>query len=280
MNFDLRKDAADRLLIVAHRGVWGGNIPCNTIPAYESALRQGADMIEIDVDFTADGKLIVFHPGMERPFLGFGESLHRMPWDFVKQLRYLNIDGTPTQFGIETLDDVLERFKNRCYINVDKFWQKPREISDAIRAHGMTEQMLVKTAPQDKYLDIVEEFCADMPYMAIVKKPEEIATARARKLRYVGTEVLFTEDTSPFADPTFIEAHHREGLLVWCNAIVYNYRSVLAGGHCDDRAILGDPEGSWGWIADRGYDLMQTDHVLESVLYLEKTNRLKRSKLC
>ena len=280
MNFDLRKDAADRLLIVAHRGVWGGNIPCNTIPAYESALRQGADMIEIDVDYTADGKLIVFHPGMERPFLGFGESLHRMPWDFVKQLRYTNIDGTPTQFGIETLDDVLERFKDRCYVNVDKFWQKPREISNAIRAHGMTEQMLVKTAPQDKYLDIVEEFCADMPYMAIVKKPEEIAAARARKLRYVGTEVLFTEDTSPFADPAFIEAQHREGLLVWCNAIVYNYRSVLAGGHSDDRSVLGDPEGGWGWIADRGYDLMQTDHVLESVLYLEKTNRLKRSKLC
>ena len=112
------------------------------------------------------------------------------------------------------------------------------------------------------------------------KLPEEIEAARARKLRYVGTEVLFTEDTSPFADPAFIEAQHREGLLVWCNAIVYNYRSVLAGGHSDDRSVLGDPEGGWGWIADRGYDLMQTDHVLESVLYLEKTNRLKRSKSC
>ena len=280
MNFDLCASAKERLLIVAHRGVWGGNIPCNTIPSYESALRQGADMIEIDVDFTADGKLIVFHPGMERPFLGFGESLHRMPWDFVRQLRYLNIDGTPTQFGIETLDDVLERFKDRCYINVDKFWQKPKEISDAIRAHGMTEQMLVKTAPQAKYLDIVEEFCADMPYMAIVKEPAEIEAALSRKLRYVGTEVLFREDSSPLASPTFIEEQHRKGLLVWCNAIVYNYRSVLAGGHSDDRAMLGDPEGSWGWIADRGFDLMQTDHVLESVLFLDRTDRRKRGGLC
>ena len=280
MTFDLQTDARKKLLLVAHRGVWGGNIPCNTIPAYESALRQGADMIEIDVDFTADGKLIVFHPGMERAFLGFGESLHRMPWDFVRQLRYQNIDNTPTQFGIETLDDVLERFKDRCYINVDKFWQKPEEISDAIRAHGMTEQMLVKTAPQDKYLDIVEEFCADMPYMSIVKDPAEIEVARSRKLRYVGTEVLFKNDDSPLADPAFIEAQHREGLLVWCNAIVYNYRSVLAGGHSDDRAVLGDPEGSWGWIADRGFDLMQTDHVLESALFLDNTGRRDRRGKC
>ena len=49
MNFDLRAAAEKRMLLVAHRGSWGGNIPCNTIPAYETALAQGADMIEIDV---------------------------------------------------------------------------------------------------------------------------------------------------------------------------------------------------------------------------------------
>jgi glycerophosphoryl diester phosphodiesterase len=281
MSFDLWSDAQKRLLLVAHRGVWGGNIPCNTIPAYKTALAQGADMIEIDVDYTADGKLIVFHPGMERPFLGFNDSLHRHSWDFVKQLRYQNIDAVPTQFGIETLDDVLEQFKGKCYINVDKFWQKPQEISDAIRAHGMTDQMLVKTAPQAKYLDIVEAFCADMPYMAVVKDPKEIEIARSRDLRYVGTEVLFSDDASPLADPAFIKAQHDAGLLVWCNAIVYNYRAVLAGGHSDDRAVLGNPDGSWGWIADRGFDLMQTDRVLEAALYLDKTGRRpKGSLLC
>lgn len=276
MNFDLSASAKEKLLLVAHRGVWGGNVPCNTIPAYKTALAQGADMIEIDVDYTADGKLIVFHPGMERAFLGFGDSLHRYPWEFVKQLCYLNIDDTPTQFGIETLDDVLEEFKGKCYINVDKFWAKPREISAAIRAHGMTEQMLVKTGVDRKYLEIVSEFCADMPYMAIVKSEEEIATARAAIRRYVGTEVLFTQDDSPLASPAFIESHHRDGLLVWCNAIVYNHRRVLAGGHSDDAAVLGDPEGSWGWIADRGFDLMQTDRVLESALFLDKTGRRRR----
>jgi len=277
MNFDLRADAQKKLLLVAHRGVWGGNIPCNTIPAYETALREGADMIEIDVDRTADGKLVVFHPGMEVPLLGFSEKLGRLPWDFVKQLRYINIDNVPTQYGIHTLDEVLERFKGRCYINVDKFWTYPREISDAIRAHGMQEQVLVKAPPKDDLLGIVEEFCADMPYMAIIRDESELEALKGRKLRFFGSEVLFKDDSARLASPEFIEECHARGELVWCNSIVYNYRSVLAGGHSDDRAAEGDPEGSWGWIADRGYDLMQTDWVLSAATFLDKTGRRMRN---
>lgn len=278
MEFDLRASAQNKLLLVAHRGVWGGNIPCNTIPAFEIALRDGADMIELDIDRTADGKLIVFHPGMEVPFLGFSERLGRMPWDFVRQLRYVNIDNTPTQYGICTFDEVLERFKGRCYINVDKFWTYPREISETIRAHGMQDQILVKAPPKGELLDVVEEFCADMPYMTIIKNESELELLRDRRLRFVGSEVLFSDDSSPLASREFIDACHARGELVWCNSIVYNYRSVLAGGHSDDRAMEGDAEGSWGWIADRGFDLIQTDWVLAAATFLDKTARRVRVK--
>ncbi|MBR2612857.1 MAG: hypothetical protein IKC72_07290 [Clostridia bacterium] len=44
MKFDLRETARDHIIIVAHRGTPGGNIPCNTLPAYETALLQGADL--------------------------------------------------------------------------------------------------------------------------------------------------------------------------------------------------------------------------------------------
>ena len=63
---------------------------------------------------------------------------------------------------------------------------------------------------------------------------------------------------------------------MWCNAIVYNYRALIAADHTDDRAMCGDPEGSWGWIADRGFDLMQTDRVLGAALFLEQTGRRRR----
>jgi glycerophosphoryl diester phosphodiesterase len=125
MNFDLRETAKDHKIIVAHRGVSAGNIPCNTMTAYEIALMQGADMIETDLNYTSDGKLVILHPTMEHYHLDFEGCINNMTWEEVSKLRYANFDGTPTQFGLITFDDLLEQFKGRCYINIDKFWSNP-----------------------------------------------------------------------------------------------------------------------------------------------------------
>ena len=65
----------EKIIVVAHRGAAGGNIPCNTMAAYEIALKQGADMIEADVSCSRDGILFLFHPGMEREHLGKRKNL-------------------------------------------------------------------------------------------------------------------------------------------------------------------------------------------------------------
>ena len=273
--FDLHRDAAERgVLLVAHRGVWGGNIPPNTLAAYDTALAHGADMIEIDVDMTADGRLVIFHPGMERELLGWHGRIGDVPWSFVRKLRYMNIDECPTQFGLCALDEVLARYKGRCYLNVDKFWDHPAEIAAAIRRRGMADQCLVKTGANPRVLDILEEHAADMPFLAVVRKPEELAAVRRRKLRHVGAEVLFASEDHPFASDAFITREHQAGNLLWANAIIYNVREQLVAGRSDDMATAGnDPEGSWGWLADKGYDFIQTDWLLACSQFLERTGR-------
>lgn len=47
-------------LVIAHRGA-SAYAPENTMPAFELAVRQGADMLELDVLRSADGVLVVFH---------------------------------------------------------------------------------------------------------------------------------------------------------------------------------------------------------------------------
>lgn len=47
-------------LVIAHRGA-SAYAPENTMPAFELAVRQRADMIELDVQCSADGTLVVFH---------------------------------------------------------------------------------------------------------------------------------------------------------------------------------------------------------------------------
>jgi len=48
------------VLNIGHRGA-SGYAPEHTIPAYDLALEQGADYIEIDLQMTADGVLVAMH---------------------------------------------------------------------------------------------------------------------------------------------------------------------------------------------------------------------------
>ena len=194
----------------------------------------------------------------------------------ARKLRYVNVDDTETQFGLNSLDEVLENFKGRCYINIDKFCNNPVKIAEAVRCHGMSEQILVKTSPKEEALSIIEEHCPDIQYMCMIEAPEEIERVRKHKLNYIGNEVLFKEDSSIFTSREFIEEQHRQGMLVWCNAIVYDYAHIISAGHNDDNSLLKSPEDGWGWIAERGYDFMQTDWMAMAVDYLKKTGQLYR----
>jgi glycerophosphoryl diester phosphodiesterase len=50
----------DARLVIGHRGS-PAEAPENTLPAFEAALRRGADAIELDVRLTADGAPVVIH---------------------------------------------------------------------------------------------------------------------------------------------------------------------------------------------------------------------------
>ena len=71
----------------------------------------------------------------------------------------------------------------------------------------------------------------------------------------------------------YIAAMHQKGLLLWANAIVYDYRAVLTAGHTDDSSLTGDPYSGWGWLVDRGYDIIQTDWTLSAKLYLDEVGK-------
>ena len=276
-NFRIQNTAQEKIITVAHRGVFGGNIPCNTLTSYEIALHQGADMIEIDVDKTADGQLVIFHPGMEWPHLRYKGSIRNLTYNEIKEkIRYVNIDDEPTEYTLCTLDEVLETFKDRCYINVDKFWDNPELISDAIRRHNMTEQIIVKTKPTLEMLNIIETYAPDIQYIPVIKEDTVHEELLGRRIRYVGAEVLFETEDSYLCSDAYIEKMHAAKKLIWVNAIVYDYTKQLAANHSDDMAMRGNPEQSWGWLADRGYDIIQTDWPLEMTNFLMRTGRLMR----
>ena len=57
---ELRCQINGRPLIVGHRGAMA-IAPENTFPSFEAGLAGGADILELDVQLTSDGKAIIFH---------------------------------------------------------------------------------------------------------------------------------------------------------------------------------------------------------------------------
>lgn len=277
MLFDLFEKAKKNIIIVAHRGASGGNIPCNTMAAYEIALKQGADMIEVDVSCSRDGKLFLFHPGMETAHLNRLISLKTKSFESIQKIKYVNYDRTETQFPIASFDDFLEHFKGRCFINIDKFWGNPEKIYDAIKRHGMAEQVLVKSKISDNVLSVLENLCPELSFIPIVSEEHPMHKELMKmNINYIGAEVLFKKDNSYLASEKFIDMMHNDGKLVWVNSIIYDYKEQLSGGHSDDSALTVSEDYGWGWLADRGFDFIQTDWTLMLVEYLKKSGKYFR----
>ena len=250
-------------LLAAHRGVCGANIPCNTLAAYEIALRQGADVIELDVSKSKDGELFAFHPGMEPVYLKCGKMISEMTAAEVREVPLLNQDEVPTHYRIPTLFEVLSFLKDRAYINVDKFWTDVEGIAACIRRAGVEKQVIVKTYLDEDSLSAVEKFAPDLMFMPMVwHKDESSEMLLKRNIHFIGNEVLFDKDTDEIISDAYIADMHRKGLLIWTNAIVYNEKDVISAGHTDDISLTDDPEKGWGWLMEKKADIIQTDWPL------------------
>lgn len=263
-----------KVLLAAHRGAAAGNIPCNTLQAFQVALNHGADIVELDVERSSDGVLFVQHPGMEWVHLGLGESIKNHTADEVAWMPRLNCDMAPTEWTIVRLEDALRFLNGKCIVNIDKFWENPQSIAKMVRKLGMQDQVLIKTGTQPEHIDAVERYAPELPYMPLVCGEDRIhEELMERNINYVGAEVIFTTDDAPVASPEYLDMMHRNGKIVWCNAIVYAYQAVLCAGHTDDISVIEDPEKGWGWIADRGFDIIQTDWLYPCRQFLESTGR-------
>lgn len=138
-------------LVIAHRGA-SYHAPENTMPAFQLALEQGADGIELDAKVTADGHVIALHdPTLERTTDGHGR-----PGDWtLERLKALDAGawmgrvfrGTP----IPTLEEILESLAGRLLINIELTnYRTPGDglverVVDIVRRRGLQGRVLLSS---------------------------------------------------------------------------------------------------------------------------------------
>ena len=124
-----------RTKIWAHRGA-SSVAPENTLAAFEMAIRQGADGVELDVQRTADGILVVAHDEECQRVTGQPGAIARMTLAELKQLNFANhFPGAEFQ-AIPTLAEVFDLvLPSNLTVNV--------ELKNAVVLYpGMEDQVL------------------------------------------------------------------------------------------------------------------------------------------
>lgn len=144
-----------RPLLIAHRGA-SAVAPEHTIPAYEAAIRAGADALELDVRPSADDQLVVIHDAtLDRTTNGRG-AVHAHT---VRELKRLDAGRW---FGrafrgqrIQTLSEVLERFRDRAAFGIEleggsDFYPGIEErLVGLLQIYGVTDRTLVVSHDHD-----------------------------------------------------------------------------------------------------------------------------------
>ncbi|MCL7931061.1 glycerophosphodiester phosphodiesterase [Halomonas llamarensis] len=168
--------------VIAHRGA-SGHAPESTMAAYELAHEWGADYLELDVQITADGELVVFHDDtIDRTSDGKGE-INDYTLEELKALdtgtwfNEENPDSADTAFEgaqILTLDELFDHFGHdaRYYIETKSPQLNPgleEALVETLEEYDMVEsgRVLVQSFEQDSLLK-VQELNDDVPLIQLV----------------------------------------------------------------------------------------------------------------
>ena len=141
-NISLNVGIISRTQVTAHRGA-SKAAPENTMPAFEAAIESGADYIELDVQLTKDGELVVFHDdNIKRTTDGVG-VLTDMTYDQLQKYSagsWFSDDGEYDDVKIPKLSEVLELVGHDILLNIE------------IKSHGNVE------ATAEKVVELVDEY--------------------------------------------------------------------------------------------------------------------------
>lgn len=198
------------VMVIAHRGA-SSYAPENTLAAFDLALEMGVRHIELDVDFTSDGHIVVIHDDtVDRTTNGSGPVTSHT----LAALRALDAGSW---FGdkftgerIPTFHEVLERYKGRVHLHTEIKGLSPslsQQTADLIRTHGMEEQVTI-TSFQNVRLEEMRAYAPELPMGWLVVEVSEAIIAQARAMGV--TQLCPRANT---VTPELVRRLHAEGFV-------------------------------------------------------------------
>lgn len=256
------------VLVAAHRGDWR-NAPENSLPAIDNAIKMGVDIVEIDVQRTKDGDIILMHDKMlDRTTTGKG-LVSDWTLDSIRTLKLKNGCNIKTKEVVPTLEEALTHAKGRIMLNLDKADRYFDQIYELMVKTGTTKQIIMKGSKSpDEVKKQFGKYLEDVIYMPVVNLDKDDAKEQMdifiKELNPVAYELLYKNDSNILPKDMKLQLDGKA--LIWYNTLW----DTLCGGHDDDMA-LDNPDNAYGYLIDElGARIIQTDRPAYLIEYLKK----------
>jgi glycerophosphoryl diester phosphodiesterase len=268
---ELHNPDGKKVLVAAHRGDWR-NAPENSVQGLKNCIVMGVDIVEFDLAITKDGQLIVMHDKtIDRTTNGTGKP-ETYTLDELKKLKLRNGAGHVTAHTIPTLEEMLVAAKDKVMLCVDKGFAWFDKAMEMIRRYGMEEQVIynIPAAPLDSISTLQLTQFDDKLLVNLLGFPEDTTQAAAIIKSYALRKNAIMHPVFASGKIAFVPwmaGIKKNGLGLWLNSLWPEHN----GGHDDDRAVeKNEPDKAWGWLADHGATIIQTDRPALLLQYLRK----------
>lgn len=199
-------------MIIAHRGA-SGKAPENTMVAIRHAIDDGTDWIEIDVQETADGKIVVIHDSDLMQIAGVDLKIWQGSLNQIQQIdvgSWFNEDFSAAR--VPTLEEVLAEARGKCRMIIElKYYGHDQELEQRVVDIVEQTDMVAHVAIMSLWDEGIERFRALRP-----KWPVGLLSSKTIG-KISSLDVSFLAINMASAKPAFIRRIQSSGkqVFVW-----------------------------------------------------------------
>ena len=272
-------DTDGRMMSSIHRSD-SLNYPENSIEGVISAMKMGADNIEIDVRLTSDGVAVLMHDESLKRTTdwidkagknGLPESEKLSDWTFeqLRQLRLTAKSGDDNEYLIPTLKEVLQVCNERTTVRLDKFdvWDWDKDIYPLIQETGAwrtcilseffslaKRQEIVRTIKEDSGKDV-------LMFQTFSHSKSEEWEVLKDTLNEKGCQfIAIWRDPDVKYIKRYVRQVQENLIQVKDDTRIYMFAHTLFGGTEDAE--------SWDYLYENGIDFVVADIALEIQKYI------------
>jgi len=202
----------DKVTIIAHRGA-AGKAPENTPASIRQAINDGTDWVEIDVQETVDGKVVVIHDSDFMKLAGVNLKVWNGTLEQVKEIDIGSwFDPEFSAERVPTLIEILEEARGKAKVMIElKYYGHDQQLEQRVVDIVEQTNMVGNVAIMSLKYDGIKKIRALRPDWVI-----GLLSAKAIG-NITGLDVNFLAVNMAMATPGFISSAHSSGkqLFVW-----------------------------------------------------------------